>query len=151
MLTKEEIARIKQFFGFFGLVEDRVVVEEKNDTIVVSINIPEEEAGRFIGRFASTLDSMQLILSMMINSGAAEHRHLVVDVAGYRERRLGTLKSMVERVQKDVVATGTPHALPPLSASERREIHLMFADDAKLTTFSQGEGADRRVFIAPRD
>ena len=151
MLTNDEISVIKTFCGYFGLVDDRVMVEEKDDTISVTIDVPESEAGRFIGRFASTIDSMQLVLSMMLNRGMESHRHVTVDVGGYRERRLGTLRAMVERVQQEVDAAGAPRALPPLSASERREIHLMFADDAKHTTFSQGEGPDRRVFIAPRE
>ncbi len=150
MVTNDETKVIKQFCGLFGLIEDRIIVSETEEMITVVIDVPESEAGRFIGRFAATLDAMQLLLSMMLNRDQVEHRHVVVDVAGYRSRRLETLKGMVDRVQREVAAAGSPRALPPLSASERREIHLMFKDNGKFTTFSQGEGPDRRVFIAPR-
>jgi len=89
-------------------------------------------------------------MSLILNQGDV-HRHILLDVAGYRARRLETLTSMVERAKMEVEQTGSPFALPPLSATERRQIHLMLKDDETYVSFSQGEGMDRRLFIATKN
>ena len=109
--------------------------------------MPEMEAGRLIGRFASTLDSLQLIISLMLNKGES-HRHVLLDVAGYRERRLTTLQTMVENAKNQAREVGGSCVLPPLSATERRQVHLMLQDDAEFTSYSEGSGIDRRLFIS---
>ena len=109
----------------------------------------ELEAGRLICRFAQTPDSPQLIISLMINQGEV-HRHVLLDVAGYRARRLTTLESMVENAKNQAQQTGAPCVLPPLTPTERRQVHLMLEDDAEFTSYSEGFGQDRRLFISSR-
>ena len=141
---------INQFFNYFGLTSDQVHITEDQDMIAVTLDVPNTESGRFIGRYAQTLDSLQLILSLMINNGKTTHLHVSVDVGGYRAERQGVLESMAERLSTAVLETNAPHAFPPLSSTDRRAIHLLFQDHDSLTTYSEGTGIDRRLILAPK-
>lgn len=150
-LTQEEIDRIHTLFSFFSIPSDQIIITDDPELVTVSVEVPENEAGMYIGRFASTIDSIQLIVSIMVNKDVeGDHRHVLVDIGGYRNRRSRTLEEMVERVSQEVEATGIARALPPISSTERRQVHLMMADHDRLTTYSQGDGRDRRLFIALR-
>lgn len=142
-----DLSKIEELLKPFDITRDQIKIEEEGDLIKITINLDELEAGRLIGRFASTLDSLQLIISLMLNKGET-HKHVLLDVAGYRQRRLQTLQAMVENAKHQTRDTGASCVLPPLSATERRQVHLMLQDDAEFTSFSEGHGQDRRLFIA---
>ncbi len=146
-MNPSDLSKIEELLKPFNIASDQIKVEEEGDVIKITIDLDELEAGRLIGRFASTLDSLQLIISLMLNKGET-HKHVLLDVAGYRERRLQTLETMVENAKHQTRDTGTSCVLPPLSATERRQVHLMLQDDAEFTSFSEGRGQDRRLFIA---
>jgi spoIIIJ-associated protein len=146
-MQPEDIAKIEELLKLFDISSDQIKIEETDELVKIVIDMDELEAGRLIGRFASTLDSLQLIISLMINKGEV-HRHVLLDVAGYRERRLGTLQTMVENAKNQAREIGGSCVLPPLSATERRQVHLMLKDDAEFTSYSEGFGQDRRLFIA---
>ncbi|MEI8232882.1 MAG: R3H domain-containing nucleic acid-binding protein [bacterium] len=146
-MQAQDITKIEELLKLFDITSDQIQVDETDELVTITVNMNELEAGRLIGRFASTLDSLQLIISLMINKGET-HRHVLLDVAGYRERRLGTLQAMVENAKNQSRETGDSCVLPPLSATERRQVHLMLKDDAEFTSFSEGFGQDRRLFIA---
>ncbi len=141
---------IIRFFSYFGLNSDQIIIEELEGTLKITLAVESTETGRFIGRFAGTLDSLQLILSLMLNKGKDVHTHVLLDVGGYRAERLETLSSMAERIAAAVSETGAPHAFPPLSATDRRQVHLLFQEHETLTTYSEGSGQDRRLILAPR-
>lgn len=142
---------IIQFFSYFGLTSDQIHISDSDSMITITLDVPPTESGRFIGRYASTLDSLQLLLSLMINNGAEQHLHVLVDVGGYRSERLTVLRSMAERISASVLETGTPHAFPPLSSTDRRAVHLLFQDHETLTTESVGEGQNRRLILSPKN
>ena len=141
---------IYQFFSYFGLTQDQIQIDQKDDSLTITLLVPPPDSGRYIGRFATTLDSLQLILSLIINNGQEKHLYIQVDVGGYRAERLTTLESMADRLTQQVESSGVAHEFPPLSAADRRAIHLLFKDNETLTTYSQGEGQDRRLVLAPK-
>lgn len=149
MVNQQDQDNVKQLFSYLGIDEQRVTLEEENDLIKITVDVPPEEAGIYIGRFASVLDSCQLVLSLMLNRGE-DRKHILLDIGGYRERRLSVLEEMVERVTHEVEDSGMAVALPPLSSTERRQVHLMFKDHETLTTYSEGEGIARRIYISPK-
>jgi spoIIIJ-associated protein len=149
-MQPNDLNKITTLLSFFDITQDQINVTETEELVTITVDLDEAAAGRLIGRFATTLDSLQLLISLMINQGEV-HRHVLLDVAGYRERRLGTLQSMVENAKNQADSTGMPTALPPLSATERRQVHLMLKGDEAFTSFSEGMGQDRRLFIAPQN
>lgn len=146
-MQPEDIAKIENLLKLFDIDGSQIKIEETDELVTIVVEIDELEAGRLIGRFASTLDSLQLIISLMINHNEVHH-HVLLDVAGYRARRFSTLETMVENAKTQVRETGTSCALPPLSATERRQVHLMLKDDDEFTSSSQGYGQDRRLFVS---
>ncbi len=146
-MQPSDIAKIQELLKLFDIDSSQIKIEETPELVSITVEMPEMEAGRLIGRFASTLDSLQLIISLMLNKGES-HRHVLLDVAGYRERRLTTLQTMVENAKNQAREVGGSCVLPPLSATERRQVHLMLQDDAEFTSYSEGSGIDRRLFIS---
>jgi len=146
-MLQADLDKIIALLAPFNITADQIKVEETDELVTIIIDIDELEAGRLIGRFASTLDSLQLIISLMLNQGEV-HRHVMLDVAGYRARRLTTLESMVENAKHQAREIGGACVLPPLSATERRQVHLMLKDDAEFISYSEGFGQDRRLFIS---
>jgi len=147
-LSQSDLDKVNQLFSYLNIDSSLVNVELQDDTVEVSVDIPEADAGIFIGRFASTLDSIQLVLSLFLRSDEIHHIHL--DIGGYRIRREQVLKDIADRVASDVLESGLPRALPPLSAAERRAVHLMYQDNEELITYSEGQGHSRRLFMAPK-
>lgn len=148
-MQANDLAKIETLLAPFSISPDQIKVEETDELVTVTVNIEEEGAGHLIGRFAQTLDSLQLIISLMLNQGEV-HKHVLLDVAGYRARRLSTLETMVQNAKEQVTSTSAPCALPPLSSTERRQVHLMLQDDAEFVSYSEGYGQDRRLFVAPK-
>lgn len=147
----EHQALIHQFFSAFGLTPTQIHLSVEGDMLTITLDVPETESGRFIGRYASTLDSLQLILSLMLNNGSESHLHVLIDVGGYRAERQAVLESMAERLTHLVTETGTPHSFPPLSSTDRRSLHLLFKDHETLKTESVGEGQNRRLILSLKD
>jgi len=146
-MQSQDIGKIEELLKLFDIASSQIKIDETPELVTITIDQNELEAGRLIGRFASTLDSLQLIISLMINKGET-HRHVLLDVAGYRERRLATLETMVENAKHQAKEVNGSCVLPPLSATERRQVHLMVKNDAEFTSFSEGFGQDRRLFVS---
>lgn len=149
-LTKTTHEKIYSLLSFLNISRDLVEITEESETVKVVVNVPEADAGIYIGRFASTLDSLQLLISLMLNQPTPKYR-VLLDIGDYRARRYTILQEMVERISTLVESSGVAHALPPISSTERRQVHLMFESHPTLTTYSQGEGEARRLFIATRE
>jgi spoIIIJ-associated protein len=149
MLEQNVQENIYELLSYLGIPAEQVEIGQEGDTLKINLHIPEENAGIFIGRYAETLDGVQRVISAFVNNGRETHQAVIVDVAGYRERRYTKLSEMAERLAQEVKESGSPRSFPGgLSATERRQIHLLFSEDAELTTYSQGEGEGRRLFLA---
>ncbi len=144
--------KILELFSYLGIAPEAVEFIEEGDTLKINLHIPETDAGIFIGRYAETLDGVQRVVSAFINNGREVHQPVLVDVAGYRDRRYAKLTDMASRLAEEVRESGVPRAFPSgLSATERRQIHLLFSNDETLTTYSDGYGDSRRLYLAKKD
>ena len=147
-MNTEEKDLIIKLLSDLGIEEDQILLTE-GDPITVDVTVDDDRKGILIGRHAQTLDSLQLILSLMVNNQKEEHRRILLDISDYRKQRFEKIMDMADQVGATVAQTGQAKALPRLSPTERRQVHTHFSENEKLTTFSQGEGQDRRLFIAP--
>lgn len=149
MLDQSLVVKLQELYSYLGVTAEQVVIDDSTDTVLITLNVAEEEAGIFIGRYAETLDALQRLSSAIINNGRTSHLPVIVDVAGYRERRYARLVELADKLRSEVESYRTPRAFPSsLSATERRQIHLLFANDDSFTTYSQGQGASRRLYLA---
>jgi spoIIIJ-associated protein len=103
-----------------------------------------------IGRRGETLNNLQYLVRLMVNQRLHRWKNIVVDVEGYRRRRMEHLAQLALRSAQQVAQTGRALALEPMPASERRIIHLTLRDHPDVITESSGEGERRKVQILPR-
>ncbi|MFT3927398.1 MAG: KH domain-containing protein [Myxococcales bacterium] len=123
------------------------VREEDDERVVVDIEGPD--AGRAIGKKGMTLEALQFLVNKIVNRDPDERRHIVLDSGDYRERHDNSLVSMAKREAKRAVSSGRAVTLEPMSARDRRVIHVSLAKFPGVSTRSEGEGAERRLQIIP--
>ena len=103
-----------------------------------------------IGRHGRTLEAVQTLVSLLVSRKLGFRYPVVVDVEGYKSRRHDKVVSMAKSAASRAVQQGRPTNLPPMSAYERRLVHIALRDDDRVETHSEGVDPERRVVIAPR-
>jgi spoIIIJ-associated protein len=116
----------------------------------IVLNITGEDLGILIGRRGDTLRALQYLVRLMVSHRLKHWTNLVVDVENYVIRRQRTLESLAQRVADQVARSGRMQALEPMSAYERRVVHVALRKHPEVTTQSVGEGERRKVTIIPR-
>ena len=112
-------------------------------------DIEGDDAGLLIGRRGETLQALQFITRVITNNKTGHRSPISVDVEGYYQRRDQSLVNLADRVAKRVVRTGREIELEPMTARERRVVHMSLADNEDVYTESSGLGTDRRIVIIP--
>ncbi|MFL5918170.1 MAG: RNA-binding cell elongation regulator Jag/EloR [Gaiellaceae bacterium] len=129
-------------------VTARVELEEDDDTITVSCTGPD--LGMLIGRHGQTIDAIQYLTNAAMYRGRPDDRkEVVVDAAGYRTRRRVSLEALAVRSAERAAASGDPVELDPMSAVERKVVHLRLKEFDGVETTSEGTEPNRFVVIHP--
>lgn len=115
----------------------------------IKLSIEGEDAGGLIGKKGKTLDALQFLVNKIVSRKPGEHKLVVVDSEGYRERREASLVELAQRLADKVLDEQKTVRLNPMSARDRRIIHLTLRDVEGLCTESEGEGEERRLLIIP--
>ncbi len=123
--------------------------EEEEGPLVLDVYGPGVDA--LIGRRGETLAALQRIVRLIVGRQLAGRANLVVDVEGYKQRRERKLRALAERMAEQAVRSGRTVFLEPMSAYERRIIHLALRNYPDVRTESVGDGHRRRVTIIPRE
>jgi spoIIIJ-associated protein len=116
----------------------------------ILVDVYGGDPGKIIGRDGRTLQALEYITNTVLNKGEGGNVRVTIDVGGYKRRRDDRLRDVAEKVAMRVRETGQPFVFKPMSAAERRVIHMQFADDPELMSESEGEGRDRRVVVKLR-
>lgn len=114
------------------------------------IDITGDDLAVLIGPRGETLDALQFLSRLMVAHKLHRRANFVVDVEGYRHRREQALTRLAERMAEKARQRGEPISLEPMSAYERRIIHMTLRDTEDVFTESTGEGKQRRVRIIPK-
>ncbi len=109
------------------------------------------DVGLLIGKRGSTIDAIQYLANAAVRAADGERLIVVVDAAGYRERREATLARVAEDAAREALATGAPVPLEPMSAPERKLVHLALQDRTDVATESEGADPNRRVVVSPAE
>jgi spoIIIJ-associated protein len=128
-------------------VEASVEVDEAEDEIVGRID--GEDVGLVIGRRGQTIDAVQLVCYRAAFRGRTDRKRVVVDAAGYRERRREAVEGQADRAAERALKTGKEIELDPMTPSERRIAHQHLAERSGVETFSEGQEPERAVIVAP--
>ncbi len=144
----EEVA--KNFLNdVFAAMNMEVVIDVKyNETEKeMDIDLSGDEMGVLIGKRGQTLDSLQYLVSLVINKDVEDYIRVKVDTENYRERRKETLENLAKNIAYKVKRTRRPVSLEPMNPYERRIIHSALQNDKYVTTHSEGEEPFRKVVV----
>ena len=150
----EDIARefLNKVFTAMELtvkIDIKIVENEKEN--IVNINIIGEDMGILIGKRGQTLDSLQYLVSLVINKESNKEsekfNRVKLDTENYRERRKATLENLARNISLKVKRIKKPVALEPMNPYERRIIHSALQNDKFCTTKSEGDEPYRHVVV----
>ena len=113
----------------------------------MNIDLSGDDMGVLIGKRGQTLDSLQYLVSLVVNKGNEDYIRVKVDTEKYRERRKSTLENLAKNMAYKVKRTRRPLHLEPMNPYERRIIHSALQNDKFVTTHSEGEEPYRHVVI----
>ncbi|AVQ46369.1 RNA-binding cell elongation regulator Jag/EloR [Clostridium botulinum] len=127
-------------------VEANINIKEKKD--VIKIDLSGSDMGIIIGYRGETLDSLQYLVSLVINKDqSCDYKRVILDTENYRDKREETLKKLARRLGHKVRETGRPVKLEPMNPYERRIIHSELQNNNYVETYSEGEEPFRKVVI----
>jgi spoIIIJ-associated protein len=108
-----------------------------------------DDLGLLIGRHGQTIDAIQHLAYRIATPGDGDRVSVVVDAAGYRERRAETLRSAGDQAAEAAVSEGRPVPLQAMSALERKVIHEHLKGRRGIETYSEGQEPSRHLVVAP--
>jgi spoIIIJ-associated protein len=125
-------------------------VDARDDPEAIVVTCSGPDVGLLIGRHGQTIDSIQYLLNAIgWRTYGEERKEVVVDAAGYRARRKATLEALALRVADRVRDSGEREELEPMTAVERKVVHLRLKDVAGVGTASEGTEPNRYVVVVP--
>lgn len=133
------------------LLEGSYEIEEGDEGF--SVLIETKDAGRLIGARGESLDGLQLLVNQIMSrkmgedSPAGEFKRVILDVSGWRKQKEDELTSRAKEYGQQVLQTGKEMELEPMSAWQRRVVHMVIAETDGLSSDSAGEGRDRHIVI----
>ena len=131
--------------------DEFTAVDEDGNASSVGLNIEGEDLGILIGRRGQTMASLQHVVRLIMAHQMQVRIPIVLDVEGYKKRRCEGLRALAMRLAEQVKTREMPFTMEPMSAFERRVIHLALADHPDVATESTGFGETRKVVISPRN
>jgi spoIIIJ-associated protein len=126
----------------------RIDVEESDAAITATCS-SGEDLGILIGRHGQTIDAVQTLAAAIVRQGEDDRKQIVVDAAGYRERRRRTLETLAVRSADEAIRAGERVELEPMSSIERRLVHERLKDVDGVETVSEGDEPNRYVVVVP--
>ena len=124
-----------------------VAVSYNENDHTMDVDLSGDEMGILIGKRGQTLDSLQYLVSLVVNKGEDEYIRVKVDTENYRQRRKETLENLAKNIAYKVKRTKRPVSLEPMNPYERRIIHSALQNDKYVATHSEGEEPFRRVVV----
>jgi spoIIIJ-associated protein len=131
------------------LLEVEATVDLKEESERILLDIKGDGSGLLIGRKGQTLDALEYLINKIVHKDAEDKKRIVVDTENYRFRREDSLVKLAQRLAEKAKRLGRPVTISPMSAHDRRIIHLALQDDKTLRTWSTGSGLYRKVIISP--
>tara|TARA_Y100001936_G_scaffold202785_1_gene205531 strand:+ start:925 stop:1644 length:720 start_codon:yes stop_codon:yes gene_type:complete len=137
------------FLSSIGVVADTYIREDSNNSRV-SFEIEGEDSALLIGKRGETLQSIQFLVRMITSKQLGRKSNIQIDIEDYRRRRVRTLRNIAKNLAREVINSGEERTLEPMSAVDRRIIHVTLSKNPKILTESEGKGRDRFVVVKPK-
>jgi spoIIIJ-associated protein len=137
------VGRIVQGLGLRATVD----IDESEDEIRATVN--GDELGLLIGKHGATIDAVQHLAFRVASRGREERKQVVVDAAGYRDRRATALQRMADRAVSEALRFDRAVELEPMRPAERKVVHLYLRERTDVDTHSEGDEPERRLVVTP--
>ena len=145
----EAIARAEGFLrDVYQAMDMDVDLVSSYDGEVLNVQMNGDDMGILIGKRGQTLDSLQYLVSLVVNKGSSTYVRVKLDTENYRERRKATLENLAKNIAVKVKKSRQSVYLEPMNPYERRIIHSALQGDPFVTTYSEGEEPNRKVVVA---
>lgn len=128
-------------------LEATVEISESDDELRATVH--GDDLGLLIGKHGATIDALQHLAVRIALPAGNREKQVVIDAAGYRERREEALQRAADRAIAEAVRYGRPVEMEPMRALERKVVHLYLRDRTDVATHSEGDEPDRRLVITP--
>lgn len=152
MISSQEFKKIKTYLQeFFSLAEIEGSSEvDFQAPETIKINLQTTEAPLLIGEKGETLFGLQSLLKKILTKRLNQRLFVELDINNYREKKVKYLQELAETIADEVSLTQRAKAIEPMTAWERRIIHLVLADRPEVETESQGQGEQRYILVRLR-
>lgn len=149
-LSRQTVAELLEKMKVQARVEVHYGEADEEGQRPVLVDIRGDDLGVLIGRRAEILNALQYVVNLIVSKQVEHWVQVIVDVEGYRARRERQLRQMARRMADQAIKTGRRQVLEPMTAGERRIVHLELRDHPHVTTQSIGEEPARKVTIVPK-
>jgi spoIIIJ-associated protein len=149
-VSRQTVAELLEKMKVPARIEVRYGEPDEEGQRPVLVDIHGDDLAVLIGRRAEILNALQYIVNLIVSKQVERWVQVVVDVEGYRARREKQLRQMALRMADQAIKTGRRQVLEPMTASDRRVVHLELRDHPGVTTQSIGEEPARKVTIVPK-
>ena len=146
-LEDKAVSFLEQIFGLME-IQSEITVQYDEEEKTMNINIVGDDMGVLIGKRGQTLDSLQYLVSLVVNKESEDYIKVKLDTENYRERRKETLENLAKNIAYKVRKTGKSVSLEPMNPYERRIIHSALQNDKYVETHSEGEEPYRKIVVA---
>lgn len=143
--AKDVLEELLRRMGFTAQIKQKVT----NDKIMLTVEAGED-SNILIGRRGKNLNGLQYIVNRICARSEENSKPIMIDIEGYRERRKDSLEAMARRLASKAKSSRKEMETEPLSAADRRLIHLALKGDNEVQTQSRGEGPFKNVVIKPK-
>jgi spoIIIJ-associated protein len=140
---RDLVTRVIHALGLKATVE----ITETDEELRAEVN--GEDLGLLIGKHGATIDALQHLAARIAFGGATRDRQVVIDAAGYRERRAEALHRSADRAAAEALRFDRAVELEPMRALERKVVHNYLSERTDVTTHSEGDEPDRRLVVSP--
>ena len=141
---------LEELLKLMGIADFSVEVSQSDEEKMAAVTVPQEESGILIGYHGETQSALQYLTAQIVNKGQEKWERIIVNINGYRDQREAQLKQMANNAADRAKATGNEIEMPFLTPAERRIIHMELSVRPDISSFSEGDGRDRRLVIAPK-
>jgi spoIIIJ-associated protein len=150
-LTESVISKLLHSMGLEAQVSAHLDETDRAERRSIRVDVRGRDLSALIGRHAETLNAFQYIASLIVGKETGQFVQMTVDVEGFRARREKQLRQMAQRMADQALKMGRRVSLEPMSASERRIIHMELQGHPAVTTESTGDEPRRKVTIVPKE
>jgi spoIIIJ-associated protein len=150
-VSRQTVAELLEKMKIPAHVEVRYGEPDEEGQRPVMVDVQGDDLGMLIGRRAEILNALQYVVNLIVSKQVEHWVQVTIDVQGYRARHERQLRQMAQRMADQAMKAGRRQVLEPMSASDRRIIHLALRDHPSVTTQSVGEEPTRKVTIVPKE